>query len=235
MTSAGQDKFSVWHIIFFAWFCNLAMHIALSDMALFRYARHWAYGLYSAFGMYLGHMLAWLCSGIMVAGAGRQMDPGMMAAEAAGIAGPVAVVLAGWTTANPTLYRAGLALQCVTPDWPRWKVTLIAGFITTVLSCFPVIFMRLLDYVAIYGLVLMPMGAVVIAEHWLLPVLHIPRYRTERTGSAVNWRAALVWTITLVACSLMPMHLFFRWLPGYLLALALYTGLNLQFRMPAGT
>ena len=233
VTSPGQDKFSVWHIIFFAWFCNLAMHIALSDMALFRYARHWAYGLYSAFGMYPGHMLAWLCSGIMVAAVGRQMDPGMMAAEAAGIAGPVAVVLAGWTTANPTLYRAGLALQCVTPNWPRWKVTLIAGFITTVLSCFPVVFMRLLDYVAIYGLVLMPMGAVVVAEHWLFPLLRIPRYRAEQTGSAVNWRAGVVWAGTLAACFLMPMHLFFRWLPGYLFALALYTALNLHLRKPA--
>ncbi len=25
-----------------------------------------SYGLYSAIGMYMGHMLAWLCSGIMV-------------------------------------------------------------------------------------------------------------------------------------------------------------------------
>ena len=233
VTSAGQEKFSVWHIIFFAWFCNLAMHIALSDMALFRYARHWAYGLYSAFGMYPGHMLAWLCSGIMVAAAGRQMDPGMMAAEAAGIAGPVAVVLAGWTTANPTLYRAGLALQCVTPDWPRWKVTLIAGFITTVLSCFPVIFMRLLDYVAIYGLVLMPMGAVVTAEHWLFPVFGIPRYQAERLGLSVNWRAAVVWAGTLAICFLMPIHLFFRWLPGYLFALVLYIALSLPLRKAA--
>ena len=230
VTSPGQDKFSVWHIVFFAWFCNLAMHVALSDMALLRYARHWLYGLYSALGMYPGHMLAWLCSGIMVAAVGRQMDPGMMAAAAAGVVGPVAVVLAGWTTANPTLYRAGLALQCVTPGWPRWKVTLIAGFITTVLSCFPVIFMRLLDYVAIYGLVLMPMGAVVIAEHWIFPALGIPQYRTERLGRAFNWRAGITWVATLAGCSLMPMHLFFRWLPGYFLALALYVVLSLPSR-----
>ena len=42
-------------------------------------------------------------------------------------AGAVAVVIAGWTTSNPTLYRAGLALQAVTPNWPRWAVTLVAG------------------------------------------------------------------------------------------------------------
>ena len=228
--SSGQDHFTVWHVVFFAWFCNLAMHISLSDMALFRYAKHWAFGLYSAFGMYPGHMLAWLCSGVMVAGVERQMDPGMMAAEAAGIAGSVAVVLAGWTTANPTLYRVGLAFQCVTPNWPRWKVTLIAGLVTTALSCFPVIVMRLLDYVAIYGLVLMPFGAVVAAEHWLFPRLGIPRYQAETKGWVINWPAALVWAGTLVICFFLPFHLYFRWLPGYVLALVSYTLLNLKSR-----
>src|SRR5205085_3402100 len=44
-----------WHVTAFAWICNLAMHIGLSDMALLRYAKHSWYGLYSACGMYLGH------------------------------------------------------------------------------------------------------------------------------------------------------------------------------------
>ena len=59
----------------------------LSDMAIFRYAKKWTYGLYTAFGMYPGHMLAWICSGIMVAAVGREMNPGLMAFEAAGLAG----------------------------------------------------------------------------------------------------------------------------------------------------
>ena len=175
--SEGQEKFGFWHITFFAWFANLAMHIGLSDMALFRYARHWSYGLYSAIGMYMGHMLAWICSGIMVAAVSREMNPGLMAYEAIGIAGAVAVFVAGWTTANPTLYRAGLALQTVTPNWPRWKVTLAAGVLTTVFSCFPAVFLKLLDYVAVYGLILMPVGAVVFAEHWLVPKLGGTRLR----------------------------------------------------------
>ena len=224
--SPGQEQYGVWHIIFFAWFCNLAMHIGLSDMALFRYARHWAYGLYSAFGMYPGHMLAWICSGVMVAAVNRQMDPGMMAFEAAGIAGCLAVVLASWTTANPTLYRAGLAIQCVTPNWPRWKATLAAGVLTTILSCFPLFIMKLLDYVAIYGLVLMPVGAIVFAEHWLFPLLGMEQYRTERRGLFLNWKALSVWVGTLAVCWFLPMHLFFRWLPGYVIAVCTYTSWN---------
>lgn len=222
LPAPGQERFGFWHILFFAWFCNLAMHISLSDMAIFRYAKKWTYGLYTAFGMYPGHMLAWLCSGVMVAGVGRQMNPGLMAFEAAGLAGVGAVLLAGWTTANPTLYRAGLALQTLTPNWPRWKVTLTAGVITTILSCFPVFFVRLLDYVAIYGLVLMPIGAVVLAEHWLFPVLGIEQYRAEKRGWMFNWQALGVWVGTLVFCAALPLHLYFKWLPGYFFALAAY-------------
>jgi purine-cytosine permease-like protein len=220
---AGQEQFSFWHVAFFAWFANLAMHISLSDMALFRYAKHWSYGLFTAVGVYPGHFLAWICSGIMVAGVNRAMDPGLMAWEAAGLAGIVAVVVAGWTTANPTLYRAGLALQSVTPNWPRWKITLAAGLVTSVLACFPVFFMKLLDYVALYGLSLMPIGAVVFAEHWILPRLGVEPYRAERTGAEFNWNALIVWIGTLAACWFMPFHLFFRWLPGYFLALLAYT------------
>jgi len=224
---AGQEKFGIWHIVFFAWFCNLAMHIGLSDMAIFRYAKKWTYGLYTAFGMYPGHMLAWICSGIMVAAVGREMNPGLMAFEALGLAGVAGLVLAGWTTANPTLYRAGLALQTITPNWPRWKVTLAAGAITTGLSCFPIFFVKLLDYVAIYGLVLMPIGAIVFAEHWIFPPLHIEQYSAEKRGWAFNWLAFGVWAGTLVVCSLMPIHLYFRWLPGTFIALFSYLFLSL--------
>src|SRR5690606_1772072 len=103
------------------WFANLAMHVGLSDMALFRYAKHWGYGLYSGIGVFAGHYLAWICSGVMVAAIGRDMNPGLMAFAAVGIAGASGGLLAGSTTAKPTLYRAGLALQTMPPGWSRWK------------------------------------------------------------------------------------------------------------------
>ncbi len=223
VAAAGQEKFGFGHVLSFAWFCNLAMHVGLSDMALFRYARKWTYGLYSAFGMFPGHMLAWLASGVMVAAIGREMHPGLMAYEAVGVAGLAGVLFAGWTTANPTLYRAGLALQTVTPGWPRWKITLVAGAATTVLAAFPVFFLKLLDYVAIYGLVLMPVGAIVFAEHWLFPLLKIEQYRAEKRGWTFNVTALVVWLGTLAAVFALPIHLYFRWLPGWAIATGSYT------------
>jgi len=233
----GQERFNFWHITFFAWFANLAMHVGLSDMALFRYARTWKYGLFSAFGMFPGHYLAWICSGIMVAAVAREMNPGMMAFTAAGVPGALAVLIAGWTTSNPTMYRAGLALQVVTPDWARWRVTLVAGVVTSVVACFPVIFMRLLDFVALYGLILMPIGAVVFAEHWILPRVGLPQYRAHQRGEFINWAALLSWVLTLVAVFLLPLHMYFKWLPGYFIAQGLYllfTALDVKMRPLSG-
>jgi purine-cytosine permease-like protein len=120
-----------------------------------------------------------------------------------------------------------LALQVITPNWPRWKVTLIAGFLTTILSCFPIFFVKLLDYVAIYGLVLMPMGAIVLAEHWLFPLLKIEQFQTDKKKKLFNGRALIVWASTLLVCFFLPIHLFFRWLPGYVLALFFYVILHI--------
>ncbi len=232
-----SDRLGFWHIMFFAWFCNLATHIGLSDMALFRYARSWTYGFYSAFGMYLGHFFAWACAGIMGAVLWGEVNPGKMADGAAGVAGLLCVLLAGWTTAIPTIYRAGLALQIITPNWPRWTITLIAGAITTLVALFPAIFMKLLDFVAIYGLTLMPIGAVILIEHWVFPWLELRPYWTERQKRIFNPAALLTWIVVLVLCfpiedftggriqspmAMLGVHLFFRWLPGWFLAAALY-------------
>ncbi len=231
----GQDKYGFWHITFFAWFANLAMHVGLSDMAILRFAKNWKYGLFSAFGMYPGHMLAWICSGVMVAAVNREMNPGMMAYTAAGVAGAMAVVLAGWTTANPTMYRAGLALQVNTPNWARWRVTLAAGVATTIIACFPVVFMRLLDFVALYGLLLMPIGAVVFAEHWLVPKLKMEQYVAEKRHLFISWPALIAWAGTLLIVFLLPIHMFFKWLPGYFIAQILYLVMSAIFKSGENT
>ncbi len=219
----GQDKYGFWHIAFFAWICNASFHLGLTDMATLRYAPSWKYGLFSAFGMFPGHFLAWICSGVMVAAVGREMNPGLMAFEAAGLAGAFAVLVAGWTTANPTLYRAGLALQTVTPNWPRWKVTLIAGAITSVISCFPVIFMRLLDYIAWYGLISVPIGSVVFSELVVFPRLGIPQAKSALAGVAINKAALLSWIVATALVIAAPMHAFYKPAPAWILGVVIYT------------
>lgn len=232
-TPDGSPPLGFWKVAAFAWICNLAMHAGLSDMALFRYAKKASYGWCSAFGMYLGHYLAWICAGMMGVGAGlllsrplHTLDSGGVAYEALGWAGVLAVIAAGWTTSNPTLYRAGLALQAITPDWSRARITLIAGIVTTVVACFPFVFTRLLDFVGLYGLLLAPAGAIVIAEHWLFPKIGLHRYWASDRGLLLNWPALAAWVISIGAGLALEragvLHLFYLFLPVYLLTAVLY-------------
>jgi cytosine permease len=219
----GSPKMTFWHVAAFAWICNLAMHGGLSDMALFRYAKKSSYGLYSAFGMFLGHYLAWICAGIMGAGAAlalgtslTQLDAGGVAWEALGITGILAVVIAGWTTSNPTLYRAGLAFQAVTPGWPRWLVTLVAGAATTAIACSPFVFTKLLDFVGLYGLLLVPVGAIVFIEHWIFPKIGLTQFWVSKKKMLVSWPALLSWLIAIVVALVIaqdsPLVSFLRWI-----------------------
>jgi len=228
------------HIASFAWICNLAMHLGLSDMALLRYAKRASYGFYSAFGMYLGHYLAWICAGIMGAGAAiiigkplTELDSGSVATTALGVAGAIAVVIAGWTTANPTIYRAGLALQITTPNWPRWLVTLLAGAVTTIIACSPFVFTKLLGFVALYGLLLMPIGAIVFVEHWIFPRIGLTQYWISRKGELVNRPALIAWGATLAAAVIVwltgVLHLFFLIIPVWLCSAILYIVLSSKF------
>ena len=218
----GMTQFSFWHVTFFAWFCNLAMHIGMADMSLLRFARKWTYGFTSAAGMFLGHFVAWVASGILCAAASGNVAPGPIAYLGAGVAGAVSVVVAGWTTANPTLYRAGLALQVATPDWKRWKVTLGAGVVTTIVALFPALMMKLLDFVALYGLILMPMGAVIFADYWIVPKLGLRPYFAEVRKLLVSWPALTAWAVSLAVCFALPVEIYFKALPGWFIAVIIY-------------
>jgi len=233
---AGQSKFTFWHVLFFAWFCNMAMHIGMADLSIFRYAKKWQHGFSSAAGMYVGHYIAWVASGILYAVFLQQSQnslefaPGPIAYYAAGIAGAICVIIAGWTTANPTIYRAGLALQALYPKWKTWRVTLVVGLITTTAACFPALVMRLLDFVALYGLILMPMGAVIFIDFHLLPRLGLRSDYAEKTGIKFNWAAGVTWVLTLVFAFLLNrltgLEIFFLGLPGWFVASLAYIGLS---------
>ncbi len=207
---AGRIKFTFWHVVFFAWFCNMAWHIGLSDLTVFRYARKSWYAVASAAGMYVGHFMAWICASLLYAyqvylnPANTDVHPGPMTFEAAGLTGLLCVVVAGWTTANPTMYRAGLAFQAILPKSSRFIVTLITGICSTIAAAaYPKVTMRLLDFVAIWGLILMPMGAVIFVDFWLIRKFGLRSNYAEHSAKAFNWAAGLAWLITLTVCTVL--------------------------------
>ena len=240
--AGGGEPITFWQLAAFAWICNIAMHLGLSDMALLRYARRPSYGLNSAFGMFLGHYVAWIAAGVMGAAAALALnqpltglDSGAVAMHALGVAGAVAVVIAGWTTSNPTLYRAGLALQAVTPNWPRWKVTLVAGALTTLVACSPFVFTRLLDFVGVYGILLAPVGGIVTAYHFVLR----RRGAAYQVTSMWNAPALIAWAAgslgAVVVWQTGAVHLFFLAVPAWVLSGVLYLVLANKGQGDAGS
>lgn len=99
---------------------------------------------------------------VLANGGAPDVAPGPLAYSALGVFGIIAVVLAGWTTANPTIYRAGLAFQAVIPKVSTAWVTIIAGTVATIAGLFPAFAMKLLDFVALYGFILAPIGAIIV-------------------------------------------------------------------------
>ncbi len=244
----GRVKFTFWHVTFFAWFCNMAMHVGMSDLSVFRFARKSWYGIASASGMYLGHFLAWIAASILYAYQlhldphDTNVLPGPLAYRACGLAGLICVVIAGWTTANPTIYRAGLAFQAITPKTSRFVVTLVTGMLAAVAGMFPAIAMKLLDFVALYGMLLMPMGAVIFVDFWLIRRFGLHSDYAELSRKSFNWAAGLTWFLTLGTCYLLVkfagVQIFFVSLPGWFVAAVLYVLLSKVYQqkiLPAAT
>ena len=232
----GQPKFAFWHVMFFAWFCNMAMHIGMADLSVFRYAKRSWYGIATSTGMYVGHFMAWISASILYAlqlhldAADTAVLPGPLAYRAAGVAGLLCVVIAGWTTANPTIYRAGLAFQAIMPNRSRFAVTLATGAIATLAGMFPAIAMQLLGFVALYGMILMPMGAVIFVDFYLMRKLGMKSDYAEVSGSSFNIAAGCAWIFTIAICTYLVkfggIEIYFVSLPGWFVAAVLYIVLS---------
>ncbi|HNX33348.1 MAG TPA: hypothetical protein PKM57_01885 [Kiritimatiellia bacterium] len=243
---AGQVKFTFWHVTFFAWFCNMAWHIGMADLSLFRFARKSWYGVASAAGMFIGHFMAWIAASTLYAvqlkadPANTAVLPGPLAYNACGVLGLAVVVAAGWTTANPTLYRAGLAFQSLIPNSSRSKVTLVTGLVASVTAIFPIVTMKLLGFVSLWGMILMPMGAVIFADYWLLPKLGMQRDFAEKRGLPLNWAAAAAWGASMAFCvGLLAMFgadkIYFVSLPGWFVTVLVYVGLSKRLQRQTPT
>jgi purine-cytosine permease-like protein len=197
----GMGKYTIWHVIAFSWLCNMPQHFGMGDMTILRFAKKWQMGFCSCAGMYLGHYCAWIASGILCAAAmnsGITTDPGHIAMLGAGLVGAFCVVVAGWNVASPTLYRAGIALQVATPNWSRWRVTLVVGTGMIICACIPALLKNLDLLVTTNALVLLPLGAFIFIDIWLFPKIGLKSNYATETGAPVSWPAAAAWIIPMV-------------------------------------
>ena len=206
----GQIKYTFWHVVLWSWFANAAMHIGMSDLSVFRFARKARTGWTTAGGIYIGHYIAWIAAALLYAvylnspeaqvfldnGEAPPVAPGPLAYNAIGIFGIIAVILAGWTTANPTIYRAGLAFQAVIPKASTFWVTILAGTVATIAGLFPAFAMKLLGFVALYGFILAPIGAVIVFEYFFGKKAGIQSFYAEKNNIKFNHAVFWSWVIS---------------------------------------
>jgi len=214
----GEKKFGFWQIVIFAWLCNGAMHFGMADLSIFRFARSKSSGWAPAIGMFLGHYMAWIAAAFLLAALIKLQpdaavqsvavgakdvglpgtvvaNPGQLAFQSLGWTGIICVVIAGWTTANPTIYRAGLAFQGISPKSSRTAMTLVAGTVATIAGAFPNLSAQLLGFVGTYGTVLGPMGAVIFVDFYLMKTFGMRDEYATHSGTKINVAVLLAWLL----------------------------------------
>lgn len=240
----GQIKFTFWHVAIWSWFCNAAMHIGMSDLTVFRYAKSAKSGWTTAAGMYIGHYIAWIAAALLYAvylktpeaqgflanGEAPPVAPGPLAYNAIGIFGIITVIIAGWTTANPTIYRAGLAFQAIIPRASTFWVTILAGTVATIAGLFPAFAMKLLDFVAVYGFILAPVGAIIVFEHFYREKAGIIRNYAAQTAISFSPMVFIAWLLSVgifyTLAQSQGIFLSFLTLPAWLVCGALFLVLS---------
>jgi NCS1 family nucleobase:cation symporter-1 len=196
----GPQQFGFWQIVVFAWLCNGAMHFGMADLSIFRFAKSAASGWAPSIGMFLGHYMAWIAAALLLAAQiklsqDHSANPGALANNALGWTGILCVVIAGWTTANPTIYRAGLAFQGIIPKAPLMVMTLVAGAVATAAGVFPNLSAQLLGFVGTYGTILGPMGAIIFVDFWFMKKFGLRDEYAQHQGLWINWAVLVGWLL----------------------------------------
>ena len=238
--SNGEPGIGLVEVIGFAWAANTITHFGLIDMALLRFAKKKIYGLATSTGMMFGHYIAWIAAGIMGAGAavilGKsivEIDPGDVAYYALGWSGFVIVIVAGWTTAITNLYRAGLAAQAIFFNHSRRRTTLMVGMVTIAIACFPFVFSQILPLLTYAGLLVVPVGAIVFAEHQIFPRIGYTRYWSSYRQLSFSTPAIASWVLGLIfgfgLNTLDVMSFFYLFIPTWIFTIVVYTLLAARF------
>jgi purine-cytosine permease-like protein len=240
INSDGDPGIGLVEVIGFGWAANTITHFGLIDMALLRFAKKKSYGLATSTGMLFGHYIAWIAAGIMGAGTavilGKsiiELDPGDVAFYALGWSGFVIVIVAGWTTAITNLYRAGLAAQAIYSNQSRRKTTVVVGIAMVIVACFPFVFSQILPLLTYAGLIVVPVGAIVFAEHQLFPKIGYKRYWSKYQNYKNSSPAVLSWVLGLIfgfgLNALDVMSFYYLFIPTWFFTILAYTLLAGKF------
>jgi len=203
VNSKGKPGIGIVEVIGFGWAANTITHFGLIDMALLRFAKKKSYGLATSTGMLFGHYIAWIAAGIMGAGA-------------AVILGKTIVEL---DPGDVAFYALG---------WSGFVIVIVAGWTTAITNLYraglAAQFLPLLTYA---GLLVVPVGAIVFAEHQIFPKIGYTRYWSKYQNYANSLPAVASWGLGLVfgfgLNVLDVMSFYYLFIPTWLFTIIVYT------------
>ncbi len=146
-----------------------------------------------AFGMLLGFPAVLILAGIMVKGAGGEMDfSKVMLSNNSGFWGFLAIItiiLAAWTTNDNNLYSGALSINAMFPKLKKWMITVISGAVGTILALLGINtaagFQTFLSFLAI---LIPPAAAVMIIDYYFFKSTANKKYEGSKIGEAPDFR-----------------------------------------------
>jgi hypothetical protein len=118
-------------------------------------------------------------------------------------------------------------------------VTILAGTIATIAGVFPAFAMKLLGFVALYGFILAPFGAVIVFEHFFAKKYGIIKNYAEIGGITFNKAVFFAWLISfgLFYAISLKFHVFlsFVTLPAWLLCGILFLVFSKYYQKKSST
>ncbi len=105
--------------------------------------------------------------------------------------------------------------------------------VTVAIACFPFVFTKLLPLLTYAGLLVVPVGAIVFAEHMIFPRIGFTRYwahyqsLTHSTPAVASWGLGLVFGFGLNVLDVMSFYYLF--IPTWFFTIAVYTALAAKY------
>ena len=91
-----------------------------------------------------------------------------------------------------------MAFQAILPKLSISKATVLAGTIATTAGIFPAFAMKLLDFVAVYGFILAPVGAVIVFEYFFADRYGVIKDYSEKNNISFNRPVFFAWLISFI-------------------------------------
>lgn len=159
-----------------------------------RYARREADAVGSCItGFSVGFVIIVFIGSILAQATGQADIVQVMAGLGWGAIAFIVLILSQWSTNDNNLYSAALAFSVVFRTWPKWRLTVAAGLLGTLLAMLG-IYGQFVPWLMVLSALVPPIGGVVAADYYLVSR---ERYRFEQLASlpAVRWPAFAAWAL----------------------------------------